>query len=342
MIYTRVCKEEQPVLDKFESSQNEIIQNSSMMVKDPDAAVELEEKDRAALDEKQLSMNKLQDESPTKMQGETFSEMEMMMHAYANPIINIDGDNEEFADYVQPRQPVEEAFEAIETIVFEEPVYVKPDFNSTAFKPSHQSNKSLNISNYHPEEEIEEINLDYRPTPNDPQGSLNHGKSFSKASLNSQFIHVTPLKEPEQQFDPEDEFGDFVEYVPPEFQKVETFVFDDEYRLAQKENFVDFENELVSDGYESEVPDKSVATGNNDFFQGVPFENELVSQSSEMSSVVLMTERESVAEAENKKSFVFEIELGEGQSEIEQSENGYTERHTKKNEAEEDEFSEFN
>jgi hypothetical protein len=32
------------------------------------------------------------------------------------------------------------------------------------------------------------------------------------------------------------------EYVPPEFQKVQTFVFDEEYRLAQKENYVDFEN----------------------------------------------------------------------------------------------------
>jgi hypothetical protein len=61
-----------------------------------------------------------------------------------------------------------------------------------------------------------------------------------------------------------------------------------------------------------------------------------------MSSVVLMSEQHSVAEPENKKSFVFEIELGEGQSEIEQSENGYTDRFTKKNEPEEDEFSEFN
>jgi hypothetical protein len=86
MIYTRACKEEQPVLD-----QHEIIQNSSIMVKDPDAPVELDEKDRA-FHEKDLSMNKL-GESPTKMQGETVSEMEMMMHAYANPIINIDGDN---------------------------------------------------------------------------------------------------------------------------------------------------------------------------------------------------------------------------------------------------------
>jgi hypothetical protein len=88
--------------------------------------------------------------------------------------------------------------------VFEEPVYVKPDFNSTGFKPSHKSNKSLNISSNHPEEEIEEVKFDNRLNPKDSQPSLYNDKSLGKISFNSQFIHVTPVKEPEQQFDPED------------------------------------------------------------------------------------------------------------------------------------------